>query len=329
MLSVGYDGDYHTVEGEGAGLVIEASLQPVGEAIRPTRRRLPKSWFIGISSIVLVTAIWGFSNIVMLQSELVMSPVVMLWFRFCAGALIFLPWVLRRRFLQRDLALGIGTGVLLGVPVLWQTWGMYTISVDQVAFLTAMYVIFTPLGVAMLQRRLPKPMVWVAAMASVGGMALLLGRMSIHVHLGVLWSLLAAAGLSAQIIGTNRLSKRMTSVEQAGLQSLGAGISMTLIMLVEGLLRPVIYHGLFHWTLNEWLALGFLAVVATVIACFLQAFGQARVTATEAALAFNMEPVWTAVFAWLLLGQGMSVGQGIGALLIVASLSVVSVAEES
>ncbi|WDL96048.1 DMT family transporter [Alicyclobacillus sp. ALC3] len=315
--------------GGGAGVIMEASLQTSEGAVRPGRRRLPRSWFIGIGSIVLVTAIWGFSNIVMLRSEMVMSPVVMLWFRFSAGAVLFLPWVLRRRFLPRDLALGIGTGFMLGIPVLWQTWSMYTISVDQVAFLTAMYVIFTPLGVALLRRRLPKPLVWVAAVASVCGMALLLGRISLHLHIGVLWSLLAAAGLSAQIIGTTSLSKRMTSVEQAGLQSLGAGISVSIIMLVQGLLHPSIYKGLFHWTVTEWAAMLFLAVVATVVAVFLQARGQARVTATEAALAFNMEPVWTAVFAWLLLGEGLSPVQGLGALLIIASLSVVSVAEES
>lgn len=67
-----------------------------------------------------------------------------------------------------------------------------------------------------------------------------------------------------------------------------------------------------------------MAVFAQVIAIWLQGWGQKWVSETEAAIAFNTEPVWTALFALVVLGQVLSVVQFIGASLVVGSLTVLS-----
>lgn len=282
-------------------------------------------WISGILAITLVTAIWGYSNVVIRQGEAAISPSVLLWMRFGVAGIVMLPAVFRIRLSLQNWFLGLGTGVLLGISVLAMGWSMMTISVDEVAFIAALYVVFTPLGMSLIQKKIPSKLVWAAVGLSLIGLTLLIGKLTFNLHIGVLWALIAAIGISGQIIGTTSLSNIVSSVQLSGLQSVGAGITMTLAVVIQGVFRPSIYDGIFHWTLTEWLWIGYLAIFATVIAVFLQAWGQARISATEAALAFNMEPVWTAAFALVVLSQGMTVVQVIGAVLIVSSLTLVKV----
>ena len=54
---------------------------------------------------------------------------------------------------------------------------------------------------------------------------------------------------------------------------------------------------------HGWLQLLYLSVAVTATANLLQAYGQQRVGAAEAAVIYTMDPVYGALFAWLLLGE--------------------------
>ena len=54
---------------------------------------------------------------------------------------------------------------------------------------------------------------------------------------------------------------------------------------------------------HGWRQLLYLSVAVTATANLLQAFGQQRVGAAEAAVIYTMDPVYGALFAWLLLGE--------------------------
>jgi drug/metabolite transporter (DMT)-like permease len=281
-------------------------------------------WLFGMLSITLVTAIWGYSNVVMRQAETTISPSVLLWMRFGIAGFIMLPVLFRSRLSVRNWMIGLGTGTLFGIAVLAQGMAMLTVPVDEVAFITALYVVFTPLGMAILQKKLPSKLTWCAVTLSIIGATLLIGKLTLNLHIGIIWSLVAAVGATGQIIGTTSLTKTVPPVQLAGLQSVGAGITMTLAVAMQGVFHRSIYTGMFHWSITEWIWIAYLAILATVLAIFLQSWGQARISATEAALAFNIEPVWTAFFAWAILSEGMTIVQVIGAVLIVSSLTMVS-----
>lgn len=289
---------------------------------RPVSRRW--QWFFGMLLINLVTVIWGYSNVIIRQGETTISPSVLLWMRFGIAGFIMMPVLFRSRLSLRNWMIGLATGSLLGIAVLAQGWAMLTVPVDEVAFITTLYVVFTPLGMAILHKKLPSKLIWCAVALSLIGVTLLIGKLTLNLHIGILWSLVAAVGATGQIIGTTSLTRTVSSVQLAGLQSVGAGIFMTLAVALQGVFQHSIYTGMFHWTITEWIRIGYLSILSTVIAIFLQSWGQAKITATEAALAFNMEPVWTAVFAWSILSQGMTVVQITGAVLIISSLTLVS-----
>jgi drug/metabolite transporter (DMT)-like permease len=289
---------------------------------QPVSRRW--QWLLGMLLITLVTVIWGYSNVVIRQSEDTIAPSVLLWVRFIIAGLIMSPVIFRSRLPLRDWMIGLTTGSLLGMAVLAQSWAMLTVPVDEVAFITSLYVVFTPLAMALLRRKMPSKMIWGAVALSLIGVMMLIGKLTFNVHVGIIWSIVAAVGATGQIIGTTSLARKVSSVQLAGLQSLGAGILMTLIIMLQRIYSHSIYSGLFHWTKTMWLSIGYLSIFSTVIAIFLQSWGQSKISETEAALAFNMEPVWTTVFAWAILSQGMTVIQICGSLLIFCSLTLIA-----
>ncbi len=281
----------------------------------------PKLHWVALGAVILATGIWGYSNVLIRQSEFAIPPALILWIRFLLAALALLPWWLTKRLPSKKVWIGLGIGAVIGFGVLLQAWGMQTVSVDQVAFITALYVILTPVGIGVIRRHAPAWPVWPAAVVSLIGLWLLQGGLSFHLAIGSWLSLGAAFGFTGQIIGTMMLSREMPAMGLAGLQSLGAAVILTPFILVHPMQET---HQLVLGGIILWGHLVFLAIAGAVIAFWLQIWGQARINATQAALAFNMEPPWTALFSWLVINQSLTVDGIGGTLLILLSLGWVS-----
>jgi drug/metabolite transporter (DMT)-like permease len=65
-----------------------------------------------------------------------------------------------------------------------------------------------------------------------------------------------------------------------------------------------------------------MALVATVVTFLFQTWAQQRMPATHAAILFALEPVFTAIFAAIFLGERMSGGDWVGAILVLAGILV-------
>lgn len=298
-------------------------------ANRPKMNSGLRRWILGMLSLTLATAVWGYANVVIQQTEATVAPAILIWLRFCIAAVILAPVLLRARIQAKDWWLGLGMGAFMGLSVLAQGWGMKSIPVDEVAFITGLYVVLTPIAAAVWHRRWPHLLVWLSVATSVGGVALLIEHLSWSAHIGVVWSCLAAVGFTVQIIGTASLSRRVPALSLAALQSIGATAALLIALAIQGTTTPHIYTGLFHWPASDWLRIIYLAIIAQVLTSWLQVWGQSRISATEAALTFNLEPVWTVACAWMVLGEGLTNLQILGAVLILGSLTVVSVPSRS
>lgn len=293
----------------------------------PTRaaKAAPKISGAALGAVILATAIWGYSNVVIRQSEFTIPPSLILWIRFALAAVILLPVSIGRGLTAKNIGAALGIGAAIGFGVLLQAWGMQSVSVDQVAFITALYVIFTPISIGILRRQAPAWPIWPAATLSLFGLWMLQGGMGFHLALGSWLSLGAAIGFTGQIIGTAMLSRKMPAMSLAGLQSLGAALILTPFILMHPTqeVGALLKGGFFLWG-----RLLFLAIAGAVIAFWLQVWGQARISPTQAALAFNIEPAWTALFAWLAINQTLTSLGIAGALIVLLSLGWISQVSE-
>ena len=162
-------------------------------------------------------------------------------------------------------------------------------------FITGMYVVLTPLIAFVLVRsRIGLP-VWGGVALSTIGLAMLSG-----IHAGSVDRRPPGAGRRRRVLAADRpdgaLAPRYDAVAFTFVEMLAAGVALGVVAVALGDLH--LPHG---WTV--WGALLVTGVFASALAFLVQTWAQRRTSATRTALAFTMEPVWTAFFGYTLAGD--------------------------
>jgi drug/metabolite transporter (DMT)-like permease len=266
--------------------------------------------------LLAVTAVWGVTFVQVKDAVAVYPLFAFLALRFAiAGGALAVPGAARLRSLGRAGVLsGILAGALLGAGYALQTAGLERTSVSSTGFITGMYVVCTPLlALAVFRTRIGRG-AWVGVLLATAGLALLAG-----VHRGsLLGDLLVFAGAavySLQIVLMERYAPRYDAIGFTLVEMLTACGGLLAIALAR---RDLPFpHG---WTV--WGALLVTGVFASALAFLAQTWAQRRTTATRTALAFSMEPVWTAFFGFTLAGDRLGVTAWLGCAVIMAGIVV-------
>ncbi len=248
-------------------------------------------------ALVLVTAVWGVTFVQVKDAVALYPLFAFLAVRFCIATLtLAAPGLPRVRSLGRPgFVGGAFLGLLLAAGYTLQTAGLERTTVSSTGFITGMYVVLTPLIALVLVRSRIGLSVWGGVALSTIGLAMLSGIHAGSVT-GDLLVLAAAAVYSLQIVLMERYAPRYDAVAFTFVEMLAAGVALGIVAATLGdLHRP---HG---WTV--WGALLVTGVFASALAFLVQTWAQRRTSATRTALAFTMEPVWTAFFGYTLAGD--------------------------
>jgi drug/metabolite transporter (DMT)-like permease len=264
---------------------------------------------VGVIALILVTVVWG-STFVVIKEALDTIPVpLLLAVRFTLAALT-LAWA---KWDRRALVPALILGVLSFVGFATQTWGLAITSASNAAFITGLAVILTPLIGATLWGKNMAPRVFLAAIVALGGLALItLRNGAAAVNGGDLLVLITAVTYAFYIVYLGEVSGKVRGTSLAMMQHLPMALLAWLWAAPQvGQLR--------HVPLGTYLAIVYLAVVATAGVAIVQTYAQRVVPAQLAALIFVLEPVFAAIFAFFLLGERLgALGWAGGALMLVA-----------
>ena len=263
-----------------------------------------------------VTAVWGVTFVQVKDAVAVYPLFAFLALRFAiASGTLAIPGAARLRGLGRaGLGAGVLAGALLGGGYALQTAGLERTTVSSTGFITGMYVVCTPLLALAVLRTSVGRGAWLGVVLATLGLALLAG---LHrgALLGDLLVLAGAAVYSLQIVLMERYAPRYDAIAFTLVEMLTAFGGLLAIALAARDLR--FPHG---WTV--WGALLVTGVFASALAFLAQTWAQRRTTATRTALAFSMEPVWTAFFGFTLAGDRLGVVGWSGCLVIMAGILV-------
>ena len=266
--------------------------------------------------LVVVTAIWGVTFVQVKDAVALYPLFAFLALRFAIASCTLAPPGLRR---VRTLgAGGVGAGALAGSLVgagyVLQTAGLQRTSVSSTGFITGMYVVLTPLIALALFRARIGVLTWAGIGLATAGLALLSG-----VHAGsVVGDVLVLAGAavySLQIVLMERYAPRYDAIAFTLVEMLAAFGGLAVVAAALGDLRMP--HG---WTV--WGALVVTGVFASALGYLAQTWAQRRATATQTALAFTLEPVWTAFFGFTLAGDRLGAVAWLGCVLIMAGIGI-------
>jgi drug/metabolite transporter (DMT)-like permease len=230
------------------------------------------------------------------------APLLFLALRFTAAAILLplaIPGVLRKAT-----ARGIGLGALLAVPFaagfLLQIYGLRETSPAVSAFLTSLFVVFTPLLGWAFGRERPSAALWGGAALALGGALLMAGPLDAGFGRGEWLTLACAAAFAVQILLTDSFTRRADPdvITWSMIASTAAATLVALSLLPGGaaLLAPDALGEAVRRPPVAW-SLAVTAVLATVIALAVMNRFQRHVTPSRAALVYAFEPVFAAAYS--------------------------------
>lgn len=162
---------------------------------------------VAVSSLVLVTAVWGLT-FVMVKGAISRMPVMdFLAIRFALATLIMI--VIRPLSLTKlsagDWKRGAILGALLGAGYAAQTFGLTRTSAAVSGFITGMFVVFTPLIAGLILRRPIGRRAWTGVGVATAGLAVISLR-GFSIGTGELLTLACALIYAVHIVGLGEWS---------------------------------------------------------------------------------------------------------------------------
>ncbi len=264
-------------------------------------------------ALLAVTAVWG-STFVVVKDAVARMPVTdFLTWRFGMATLAMVA--LRPRTVRALPRAGLRAGVLLGLALgagyLLQTLGLQTTPASVSGFLTGMFVVFTPLGAAVLLRRPPGAVAWLAVGVAVVG----LGLLSLHgasIGTGELLTLGCAAAFALHIVGLGQWAARWDPYALAVPQLATTALLCAVVAVPGGLVVPP--------DAGVWGALVLTSLAATALAFVVQTWAQAHLSPVRTAVVMTLEPVFALGYAVLLAGERIGARTLAGAALVLAAM---------
>ena len=260
-------------------------------------KQLPQ-WVADLS-LLMVTVIWGTTFVVVKNAIGEMTPMYFLALRFSLAALVLLVIPGTVCGLKRAWRKTLLPGALLAMAYLLQTYGLIHTTASRAGFITGLSVILVPLFVSAIDRRRPSALVLTGASISTIGLALMSGGGSSPLNIGDLLVMGCAVGFALQIIVVGRRAADLPPL------SLTLGMLGTAALLFwPGALQELFYHDTRALpSTNAIMAILTTAILATSLAFYLQCRMQRFTTPSHTALIFSAEPVFAALFAFLLAGE--------------------------
>jgi drug/metabolite transporter (DMT)-like permease len=208
---------------------------------------------------------------------------------------------------------GLGLGGLMTLGYALQTIGIDHTSATNAGFITVLYVVFAPLGAALLARRVPGAVTIVCVVLSLAGLALL----SLHgaqLRGGDALVLGAAVAFACHILAIDRLLGRYDPLALALAQMAGSAV----VAGVAGI--PSGAHA--GRVASLWAVFVLTGVLGSGVAFSIQVVAQASVTPARASVLLAAEGLVSALTAAVWLGERLSARAWLGVVLMLTAIAV-------
>ncbi|MBU2668909.1 DMT family transporter [Actinoplanes bogorensis] len=174
-------------------------------------------------------------------------------------------------------------------------------------------------------RRLPRFTVLLGSVLAIGGLVLVIGPGALQAvdPIGLVLAFAAAIGCAVYFVVAARPADGLPPVALAGSGLLLGGLALGLIGLTGAI--PFETAGgsvpMLGTTAPWWVPLGVVAIAGTAIAYSTGIAGSSRLGSRLASFLGLLEVVFASIFAWLVLGESLTVLQMLGGLLILGGIA--------
>jgi len=266
-------------------------------------------------ALLLAAALFGVTFPLVADAVDDITPFAYLLLRFTIAVVALGPFaiaIVRAHGEDRQLLVRTGAiaGVLLFGGYATQTIGLEEASPSTSAFITGLYVCFTPFVEALVTRRMPSPWVIGGIAIATVGLFLMTGA-DLAFGEGELWTLACAVLFAVWIVYQGAYANRLHTIPFTTVQ-------MVVVALLS--IPSTATEGTGDFTAIAIFAAAFTGIACSSIALSLQLYGQRRIAPSRAALILLSEPVFAAI-AGFIDGERLGAVELVGAAVILGGIA--------
>ncbi len=270
-----------------------------------------------VPSLALLFAVllWGTTFVLVKETLVSTDALSLVAVRFAiASAILFGFFLLKKEKFDREtIRDGFSLGVLLFLGFSTQTIGLNYTTPSKSAFITGLCVVFVPILMTFLGKRI-RVRDWAAALVAFAGLALLTYKPDFAFNPGDLLTLACAVFFGLHILFTGEFVKKRDFLKLTAVQ-LGAVAVLAIPLAVFS--GPRVGSESFP-------AILFLALFPTLLSYLIMPWAQKRISQVRTGVIMSIEPVFAAVFSYIIIGEQFSLIQLFGSGLIFGAILMVS-----
>ena len=282
------------------------------------------------SALLLLTAcIWGVAIVAQSVGMEYVEPFTFNFVRSILGGLVLIPCIF---FLKREkkaeaekvseeekkaqrktlLIGGICCGVALCLASNFQQIGIQYTTVGKAGFITACYIVIVPV-IGLFMKKKCSPMIWLSVLLAVVGLYLLCINEQFSIGYGDILVFVCAILFSVHILIVDYFSPKVDGVKMSCIQFLVCGLLSGIAMLFAE--QPQLSA-----VLLAWKPIAYAGIMSCGVGYTLQIVGQKGMNPTIASLILSLESCISVLAGWLLLGQTLSMREGLGCVVMFAAI---------
>lgn len=265
--------------------------------------------------IVLVALFWGSTYFLTKMAVAELEPFNLTALRFGTAFVITALFFFKRiRKADRTvIKYSIILGVLAVIAVLSMTFGVQYTTASNAGFLISLSVVMIPLiSVVVLKKKIKAKLLLSVVLATIGIVCLTLNE-QLTINKGDILCILCATSFAVQVLIMERIPKTADSVAIGALQlGITAVVNFILSFFLENFTVPR--------DLKVWGVIVILGVFCTAFCYIIQIYALKNTSAIQAGIILSLEPVFSAIFAYIFLGELLSKQGYIGAILLFISV---------
>lgn len=273
--------------------------------------------------IALVAVTWGSSYLLMKIGLVSVPPFSIIALRF-GIAFFFVAFLFFQKLKstsKHTLVYGSLLGFLLFAVFAFLMHGLETTTASNAGFLTSTTVVLVPIFHSLISRKFPERSIIFGTVLTMAGIGFLTLQQSFAFHSGDFLCLCGASAYACHILLTDKLAQKEEGLI-LGIWQLGfAGM--------YGLLCSIVFEKpALPANMKEWTAVLGLALICSAFGFVVQPIAQKYTTPEHTGLLFALEPVFSAIFAFLFLHETLSVRGYFGAVLVLSGVLAASLFKE-
>lgn len=281
---------------------------------------------LAVLLLIVCTMLWGLAFLFQKGAMAHMGPLVFTAIRYTIGTLLVLPLAIPEY--RRQIAIigritprqwqQIVVLLLSFFAGVWaQQAALQTTTVTNGGFLTALYVIFTPIVTFVMARIRPHPIVYLGAPMALVGIYLLTGANLGAFTLGDGLLVVCAVSWAIQIAVLAPL------VQETGMPVTMSAACFAATAVLATIGTPILEHPTLEAVSAGWIEILYTGIGSTAIAFTLQAIGQQYVPSANAAIILSAESLFAALAGAVALGERLPPLGYLGAALIFVAIVLV------